>query len=235
MQAFIREVLADGPEGLWPLEETVIRDLSTNGRTGTLSGATYTTPGAFGGVACRFMTGSGRVTVADNNVWSSTAHSVGCCFRMPAVPSASTGILVAKNAGFVAQQEWDLGINTSGTIRHQIRRTDQTNFATRSYFVAELPWIDNRWHLVVATYAGGAVHPLLYLDGVSVTGTTSGNQTSRAGNTSAVLSFGNNGTGSGGNQAIDGYIACPFYFSSVISPERIATYWDALVRGAVSY
>jgi hypothetical protein len=234
MQALVRELLLDGAAGIWALDDAAILDLTTNGRDGNVTGTSVVTPGPFGSHAARnFPAGAHRVTVADANDWSSAEHTIGCMFRMASLPSQATYLLSKNTGSGSAAQEWNAFVNTDGSLGHIIKRSNQTTYARSDYEGSA--HIDNRWHLFAATYGAASNYPYIYLDGVQRTRVTSGSLASRAGNTSALLSIGNNGAGTGGNVALEGDIAYPFYVASQVTADRVAAYWDAVVRGLVSY
>lgn len=223
------EWLKDSPAGLWLMRDTgtVMTDTSGNARNGTHGASALEVRGPLDSVPARgSYSGAVRSTVPDDNAWTSTAFSVLTWWQLTG--TLANGFLIAKNTGSGSSaQEWDFQIRGTGAILGLLRTTSQGTYRSATSTVTT--YGDGKWHLLGFTTDGTAL--ALYADGEALAQTTAGPTGTRAGNTSSLLSIGNNGAGTGGNQPSVGNHGPTAFYGSQLSAARMFALYEACQGG----
>lgn len=156
-------ILAQSPYGYWKLDETsgtTATDSSGNGRHGTYSG-TYTLAAVAGPDGADYPTfGGGRVTIADNDVWSLGASSgltILVMHRPTSITGASRRFLMAKGAA--GNYEWELTINEDfgGQLKAWMFSSAGSNRAEGRHNSAGLT--AGAWNMFIARYQNNSTSP----------------------------------------------------------------------------
>ncbi len=158
---------------------TTTADVSGNGNTGTLVGATWATPGMYGGRALSFN-GSARVTVPDSSSLDLTTAMTIEAWVMPSVMPATWASVATKDVDsyyLMAGSNAGPGVPAFGAT---FGAAYSTTFAQAAIAV-------NQWTHLAATYDGTTVR--LYVSGVEV---ASRPQTGSISATNGVLTIGSN-------------------------------------------
>jgi Concanavalin A-like lectin/glucanases superfamily len=152
--------------GWWPFYEgsgTVAHDSSGNRDNGTISGGTQWTTGYFGS-GLSFDGNTGRVDIPNSPALEpSSAITVAAYVKAPASPGEFKYI-VDKGASYCIAASYGLYTGPNGGLVFYISQNTGLSYALSPDAGARV-W-DGKWHFVVGTYDGSAVH--LYVDGSEV-------------------------------------------------------------------
>lgn len=156
-------------DGWWPFYEgsgATARDTSGNHDDGALSGGVQWTGGYFG-PAITFDGKTGRVYVP-NRPSLEPASQISVAAYVKATSPGAFKYIVSKGASGCIASSYALYTGASGGLRFYISQNNGNSY-TVSPDAGTGVW-DGKWHFVVGTYDGSAVH--MYVDGTQVgTGT----------------------------------------------------------------
>lgn len=160
--AFAKSPLA----GWWPLYEnggTVAHDASANHNNGTLSGGVTWSAGYFGS-GLNFDGNTGQVAVPDSaSLEPSSAVTVAAYVKSSGSPG-DWKYVVSKGAYNCIMASYGLYTGANGGLVFYIGQNGGLTFSPSPDAGTSL-W-DGKWHFVVGTYDGSAVH--LYVDGSQI-------------------------------------------------------------------
>ena len=143
--------------GYWLMNEgagSVVRDLSGNGRHGTVAGSSWV-PGP-NGQSLFTPDAAGAVSLGDfSSEWP--AISVVCRCKFPSVVATTTRLVAKERPDFGC---WTLSVNTFEQPGFTVRNTAATSAAA----VSATGVTDGGWHTIVGTYDGALVR--IYIDAV---------------------------------------------------------------------
>lgn len=143
--------LARGLVGCWLLNEgggDWVNDLSGNGNTGTITGATWT-GGQFG--RCLSFDGDDYVKIPPNILFGCTGIALIAWFNT----AANGGILSGYSAA--GQYAWKLDL-AAGKVRFEIRTSDDNPILSGATTVT-----NSQWHMAAGVYNGTTI--AVYVDG----------------------------------------------------------------------
>lgn len=233
-------VLADGPVGYWPLNETsgsTAYDLGSTGVNGTYTNSPTLGAYAFpaGGRAPHFAGASSQqVTIADNNAWSPATTSqlwtAECWVNTNTVTGGGGNVVFEKNTEWAIYSQSDFGTVFGNTcfatfIINSAGSGDWCRLvaATGTWRLAH-----QRWAHVVTI--GGASGPAceLWVNGKMLTSSGTGSGSAPANQaTSLVIGY---SAASAGRYHTGGIAHCAFYGKQLTRDRIIAHYRAGLAR-----
>lgn len=165
VNSYAAEVLADAPIAYWHLDETsgtIAADaIGTN--NGTYAGTTLNqAPLVLTGRSVLFSGSGSGVTIPDaaNLSFVSTAFSIECWVK---TTSSSAASLLAKDTTYQTWPEYNLNLNSNGTVKCDIRSNNSDT--PKASATTSLAINDGNSHHVVAVFVPSATLKI-YVDGV---------------------------------------------------------------------
>ena len=208
-------VLASSPSIYWPLD-TNATDASPNGRNGTPTNVTFSSPGPGGGLAATFNGTS-------SFIYENTLHpSAIAAWTLEAWYRGRGGVTtytIAPTVGF--------GSGTFTPSTYLDANGLLSGFAFGMAVVQDPSSSnDGLWHYMVHTYNGANVMTL-YRDGIQVSQVTSGTPQNNAG---LGLQVGVGGSLSRGGWFTGDIAHVAIYAGTALSPATITSHWQAMYK-----
>jgi parallel beta-helix repeat protein len=140
-------------------DNTHVKDASSYGNDGTVSGGNKTTANGKFNRAMQFNGNGDYVTISDNAAFTVTDFTISAWIKFPTC-TAYGNILSAYN-GEVQKATYGLDVDSTGTFSLEVREEDLTYDSVTATHDSD----DNNWHHVVAVRDEGSTLKI-YIDGV---------------------------------------------------------------------